>query len=349
MPSRPLLGVTMGDPAGVGPEIAVKALLNREISALCRPLLIGDAWVMRTAARDIVGADCRINSLAAVPEFRDAAGILNVLDLACVDPDKFEYGRVSAMCGEAAYRSVAKAIELALAGEISGTVTNPLNKEALNLAGRHYAGHTEIFSALTGAGDCAMLLMDERLRVIHVTTHIPLRLASERLSRERILAVIRLGEAAVRRFGPERPRIGVAGFNPHSGENGLFGSEEREIIAPAVAEALAEGFAVQGPLPADTIFAKALGGAFDLVVAMYHDQGHIPLKLLGFRYDAARDAWPDLLGVNITLGLPIIRASVDHGTAFDRAGRNQANPDSLVYAIKCAARLAGDRPEETGR
>jgi 4-hydroxythreonine-4-phosphate dehydrogenase len=339
----------MGDPAGIGPEIAVKTLLNPEIRGICRPLLIGDAGAMRTAARDIVKIGCEINAVSGVGQMRDLPGTLDVLDLACLDMGKFALGRVSAQCGEAAFRSVAKAIELALAGKIQATVTNPLNKEALNLAGRHYAGHTEIYASLTGAKNYAMLLMGEKLRVIHATTHVPLREVPGRLTRERILAVIRLGEAAMRKFGLARPRLVLAGLNPHAGENGLFGREEIEIIGPAAAEARAGGLDVTGPLPPDTVFAKALGGAFDLVVAMHHDQGHIPLKLLSFKYDAEQDAWSDMLGVNITLGLPVIRASVDHGTAFDQAGKNRANPNSLIYAIKCAAELAGNAPPDPAK
>lgn len=340
MSNRPLLGVTMGDPAGVGPEISLKVLALPEIRAVCVPLLIGDAAFMSWAAETVGDGRCRINAVSDPSEALDRDGVINVLDQKTVDLERFAFGKVSAMCGDAAFQAVAKAIELALAGALAGTVTNALNKEAMNLAGHKYDGHTEIYARLTGTRHYAMLLADERLRVIHATTHIPMAAVSSRLTRERIGEVIRLGDAAVRKFGVARPRIAVAGYNPHAGENGLFGTEEIEIIAPAVAEAKEAGFDVSGPLPPDTVFCKAAGGAFDLVVAMYHDQGHIPMKLLSFKFDARTMTWSDMRGVNITLGLPIIRTSVDHGTAFEAAGKGTANPNSLIYAIKCAAMLA---------
>ena len=340
MNERPILGITMGDPAGIGPEIAVKSLLRSQTYRKCRPLIIGDAGVVAYTAERILEARCRINAVDAPDKARFEPGVLDVLDLGCVDIGKFKVGEVSPMCGDAAFKSVAKAIELAMAGHIHGTVTGPLNKEAMNKAGHHYNGHTEIYADLTGTRDYAMLLAGENLRVVHVTTHVAVAGVSERVTKDRVLKVIRLGNDAVKKFGVDTPRIAVSGLNPHAGENGLFGSEEGERIVPAIREAEAEGIIVSGPHPPDTVFCKAAGGAFDLVVAMYHDQGHIPMKLLSFKYDARTDTWSDMTGVNITLGLPIVRTSVDHGTAFEQAGRGQANPNSLIYAIDCGAMLS---------
>ena len=340
MAKRPVLGITMGDPAGIGPEISVKALMLQKIRSVCTPILIGDAAFMARVAKDVNKVDWKINAISNPSEAKDRDGIIDIIDQKTVDETDFKFGRVSAMCGEAAFAAVRKAIELALAGEIDGTVTNALNKEAINLAGHKYDGHTEIYADLTRSQNYAMMLADEKLRVVHCTTHIRMTEVAGRLTKERILEVIRLGDLAVRKFGVEKPRVAVAGYNPHAGESGLFGSEEIEIITPAVNAAKAAGYDVTGPVPPDTVFCKAAGGAFDLVVAMYHDQGHIPMKLLSFKFDAKTMKWSDMLGVNITLGLPIIRTSVDHGTAFGHAGMGLANPNSLIYAIECGALLA---------
>jgi len=340
--SLPLLAVTMGDPAGVGAEIAARALAERETHGLCRPLVIGDAGVMERAAR-LCGLDIAVNAVGDPAAGQYRPGTLDVLDLGVLGPGEHVYGKVTARQGEAAYRYVERAIELAMAGRVDGTVTGPINKESLNLAGHHYAGHTEIYAALTGTKDYAMMLADGDFRVVHVSTHVSLRQACDRVKAPRVLRVIELAEAALRQLGIEAPRIGVAGLNPHCGEAGLFGTEDEAEIRPAVERARARGIAAEGPLPADTIFSKMAGGLFDMVVAMYHDQGHIPTKLVGFKYDAAADTWGRMAGVNITLGLPIVRVSVDHGTAFDRAGTGTANPQSLVEAIHYAARFAKGR------
>ena len=285
----------------------------------------------------------KINVLDSPADARGSLGIIDVLPLSGIDLSDFAYGKLSAKCGEAAFRSVETAIKLALDGQLDGTVTAPLNKEAMNLAGHHYDGHTEIYAKYTGTDKYSMMLADGNLRVVHVTTHMPLVKVSEKLTIDRVLDVIRLGNNACLQLGIEKPRIGVSGFNPHAGENGLFGTEEQTAIGPAVETARAEGINAQGPFPPDTVFCRADGGEFDLVVAMYHDQGHIPLKLKSFIYDDKTKTWSGMTGVNITLGLPIVRASVDHGTAFENAGKNVASPQSMINAIEYGAMLAKGR------
>ena len=257
-----------------------------------------------------------------------------------VDIDKLERGKVSVMAGDAAFQYVKRVIELANAGEVDGTVTNAFNKEAVNLAGHHYSGHTEIYAEMTHTKKYTMMLAHENLRVVHVSTHCSLRDACDRVKKDRVLEVIRIANQACLDLGIEKPRVGVAGLNPHSGENGLFGREEIEEIIPAIEIARSEGITVDGPVPPDTIFSKARGGWYDIVVAMYHDQGHIPLKVIGFVYNQAEKKWDAVAGVNITLGLPIVRSSVDHGTAFDQAGQGVANELSLMNAIDYGIRLA---------
>ena len=336
--ARPVLGVTMGDPAGIGPEIAVRALADPAVRAAARPLVIGDARVVRQATGPArVGLPVR--ALAAVADARFDAGAIEVLDLANADPAAFTVGQVSALCGRAAYEYIERGVRLAQGGEIAGIVTAPINKEALAAAGVPHAGHTEILAELTGTRAYAMLLMGKELRVIHVTTHVALRRVPELCTRERVLRTIRLGDEAMRRLGLGTPRIAVCGLNPHAGESGLFGDEEQHAIGPAIVDARAAGIDATGPYPADTLMSRAAGGEFDCVVAMYHDQGHVPVKTLGFRYDESQKAWTGLSGVNVTVGLPILRVSVDHGTAFDRAGTGTANPESMVEAILVAASM----------
>ncbi len=255
----------------------------------------------------------------------------------------FEQGKVAAQCGHAAFISVTKAIELAMANEVDGTVTAPLNKEALNLAGHHFDGHTEIYAHFTGTKKYAMLLADDFLRVIHVSTHVPLRQACDLVKKARIKDVTELIADACRQFGIDNPKIGIAGLNPHASDGGLFGTEERDEIIPAVEELKAEGYNVEGPVPPDTLFAKAKCGKFDGCVAMYHDQGHIPFKVVGFNWDKETGQMSAAKGVNITLGLPIIRVSVDHGTAFDVAGKGVASPEALLLSIDYAMRMAQNR------
>jgi len=339
--SRPVLGITMGDPAGVGPEIAVKALGHKELYDICRPVIIGDAGVIKDAVR-ITGLPFTVNAAERVDVAGFQYGCIDVYDLENVDMKKLEYGKVSAMAGNAAFEAVRKVIGLAMDREIDATVTGPINKEAINLAGHHYSGHTEIYAHFTDTRDYTMMLADNDLRVVHVSTHVSLREACDRVKKDRVLKVIKLASDACRRMGIGEPRIGVAGLNPHAGENGLFGREEIDEIAPAVREAVASGINAEGPLPPDSIFSKAKGGWYDIVVAMYHDQGHIPLKLSGLRWNEETGRW-NTNGVNITLGLPIIRTSVDHGTAFDKAGLNEASEASLVSSMEYAVRLAENR------
>ncbi len=341
-PYRPLLAITSGDPAGIGPEIAAMTLAEKGIHQNCRPLIIGDACVIEDAVC-VCKLGLAVHAVSKPDEGRYRPGTVDVLDLGVMTPADHQYARVTAKQGDAAYRYVAKAIELAVAGEADATVTGPINKEALNLAGHHFAGHTEIYGTLTGTRDYAMMLADGKFRVVHVSTHVSLRQACDRVKTPRVLRVIELADAALRHLGIGKPRIGVAGLNPHCGEARMFGTEDEDEIRPAVEQAKSAGIAAEGPLPADTIFSKMAGGMFDIVVAMYHDQGHIPTKLIGFKYDQKTDTWGQMAGVNITLGLPIIRVSVDHGTAFDRAGKGTANPQSLIEAVRYAARFAMGR------
>lgn len=342
---RPILAVTMGDPASIGPEITVKALSRPEIYQICRPLVVGDACMLKNALTVTGLMDLDIHPVSAPGEAGYAPGIIDVLDMDLVRAEELPIGRVSAAAGEAAFRYVEKAITLAMEGDVDGTVTNAINKEAINLAGHHFSGHTEVYAAYTNTKKYTMMLCYGDLRVVHVSTHVSLREACDRVKKDRVLEVIQIAHQACRDLGIDRPRIGVAGLNPHSGENGLFGREEIEEIIPAIDAARVLGLDADGPVPPDTVFSKARGGWYDIVVAMYHDQGHIPLKLLGFVYNRERGAWEGVDGVNITLGLPIVRVSVDHGTAFDQAGSGMASPHSLISAIALAAHLARRRKE----
>ena len=340
MTDKLMIGITMGDPASIGPEITIRALADPAIFEHCRPLAVGDAAVME-AARSIAGReDIQIHPVHSVSECLFTPGIIDVYDLGIMDMEKLERGKVSAMAGEAAFQYVRTVIDLAMAGEIDATVTNALNKEAINLAGHHYSGHTEIYADFTHTKKYTMMLAHEDLRVVHVSTHVSLREACDRVKKDRVLEVIEIANQACRDLGIEKPKVGVAGLNPHSGEHGLFGREEIEEIIPAIEAARAEGIDADGPVPPDTVFSKARGGWYDIVTAMYHDQGHIPLKMAGFVYNQAEGKWDAVAGVNITLGLPIIRTSVDHGTAFDQAGMGTASPLSLINAIDYAVRLA---------
>jgi 4-hydroxythreonine-4-phosphate dehydrogenase len=339
---RPVLGVTMGDPAGIGPEIAAKALAEPEVREKSRALVIGDARVMAEAAR-IAHLRQTVRPIASVSEATFVSGCIEVLDLQNADPAAFTIGRVSAVCGRAAYEYIERGVRLCQEGAIAAIVTAPVNKEALAAAGVRHSGHTEILAELTGTKAYAMLLMGRELRVIHVTTHVALRRVPDLVTRERVARTIRLGHQAMQDLGMARPRIAVCGLNPHAGESGLFGDEEQVAIGPAIADARGEGIDATGPYPADTLMSRAAGGEFDCVVAMFHDQGHTPVKALGFRYDDSKKAWTGLSGVNVTVGLPILRVSVDHGTAFDRAGQGTANPESMVEAILVATDMARSR------
>jgi 4-hydroxythreonine-4-phosphate dehydrogenase len=305
--------------------------------------VIGDARILRRACAGLVLPELEVRTFppGRIPQPDEfSPGTINVLDLANADPAAVEHGAVSAAAGRAAYQYIETAIRLALEGKIQGTVTAPIHKLALNRAGVEFPGHTEIYAALTGTREYAMMLVEGDLRVAHVTGHLSLREAIDRIERKRILTVIRLTADMVRRLGIAHPRIAVAGLNPHAGEDGLFGREEQLEIAPAVADARALGIEAEGPLPPDTCFPRAAGGDYHAAVAMYHDQGHIPVKMRGFIWDRRRSGWSNVRGINVTLGLPVIRTSVDHGVAFDIAGQGIASEQSMVGAIELAARMA---------
>jgi len=340
---RPILGITMGDPTGIGPEIAAKVLSMEEVNKICSPLVVGDKGVMEQALEIARVKNLKVNPVREVEQAVFEYGTMNVFDLSNVDLMRLVHGKVSQMGGRAAFESITKVIELAMKGKIDATVTGPIHKEALNLAGHHYSGHTEIYAELTGTKNYAMMLVHGDFRVVHVTTHISLRKVCDLIKKDTILSTIKLAHEAMINLGIEEPRLGVAALNPHAGEGGLFGNEEIQAIEPAVKEAKDEGMDVEGPVPPDTIFAKARGGRYDAIIAMYHDQGHIPTKLLGFLWDEKAGQWSSIRGVNVTLGLPIIRTSVDHGVAFDKAGKGKADPGSLLEAIKMAVQMAENK------
>lgn len=335
----PILAITMGDPASIGPEIAVKALLQPAIHQICRPLLIGDAAVFQQIIQ-LLKLPAQVHAVNRIADARFDIGSIDVFDLGITDVSALQFGEIAAMCGEASFQAVKKAIELAMAGEVDATVTGPINKKSINEAGHHFAGHTEIYAHYTGTKKYAMLLVEDNINVIHVSTHVSLRQACDLVKHDRIVQVIELIVDGLKRLGKTNLKIGVAGLNPHSGDNGLFGTEDIEEIAPAVATARALGYDVEGPVPPDTMFAKAAMGAYGGVVAMYHDQGHIPFKLSGFKWNAEKQQMDSVKGVNITLGLPIIRTSVDHGTAFEIAGKGMASADAMILAIESAVQLS---------
>ncbi len=338
---RPLLGISVGDPSGIGPEIVARALALEEIYAICRPLVISDFGLMEDAVR-IAAVQLELNRISDPAEGRYELGCIDILDMHNVDMSRHVYKRITAENGKASFEYIKKVIDLAMAGRIDATVTGPIHKEAINQAGFHYAGHTEIYSDFTNTKDYAMMLADGDFRIVHVSTHVALREACDLVKKDRVLKVIHLTCDMLDRLGIENPKIAVAGLNPHAGEGGLFGAEEIDEIIPAIEAAKDEGINVVGPVPSDTVFSRARGGEYDAVVAMYHDQGHIAMKTAGFVYDK-KGTWSSISGVNVTLGLPIIRASVDHGVAFGKAGEGRANPQSMIQAIKMAAQLATDR------
>ncbi|OAT71666.1 4-hydroxythreonine-4-phosphate dehydrogenase PdxA [Parageobacillus thermoglucosidasius] len=327
---KPVIGITMGDAAGIGPEIIVKALQNTSIYEQCNPLVIGDAKILERATR-ITNSRLTINPISNVKEATYQYGTIDCIDLDLLPAD-LPFGQVSAAAGDAAFQFLKRAIELAKNGDIQAICTAPLNKEALHKGGHLYPGHTEILADLTGTQDYAMMLSSPKLKVIHITTHVGLIKAIEMINPDRTYKVIKLAHETLARAGKENPSIAVCGINPHAGENGLFGNgEEEEKLIPAIRQAQSEGINVTGPYPADTLFYRAVRGDFDIVVACYHDQGHAPIKVLGLE-----------AGVNITVGLKggIVRTSVDHGTAFDIAGKNLADERSMIEAIRVAVELA---------
>lgn len=342
MNRKPVIAITMGDPASIGPEIAVKALLNEKIYSICNPLLVGDAGVFHQIVT-LLNLPVTLHPVQQVREAKFSFGVIDVLDLHNVQSDQLRMGEISAMAGNASFEAVKKVIELALVKEVDATVTGPINKKSINEAGHHFAGHTEIYAHFTNTKKYAMLLVEDNMKVIHVSTHVSLRQACDLVKKERILQVTELLHKGLISLGEKNLKIGIAGLNPHAGDNGLFGTEDDQEILPAVQEAKAMGYDVEGPIPPDTLFAKAATGAYGGVVAMYHDQGHIPFKLAGFKWNAEKKQMDSVKGVNITMGLPIIRTSVDHGTAFEIAGKGIASADAMILAIESAVQLHNNR------
>jgi 4-hydroxythreonine-4-phosphate dehydrogenase len=336
---KPKIGISMGDPAGIGPEIIIKTLALKDVYNRCSPLVVGDAQTMQDEV-NALKSSLKIHAIQNVNDAKFEFGTVDVFDLKNVVTAELKPGVVTAMAGKAAFEAVIKNIELALANEIDATVTAPINKESIHKAGHKYSGHTEIYADYTGTKKFAMLLADENFRVIHVSTHVSLRQACDLCKKDRVFEVITLLDDACKKFGIENPRIAVAGLNPHAGENQLFGDEEVTEIIPAIEEANKLGYTVEGPFPPDTMFVKAVQGKFDGCIAMYHDQGHIPFKLEGFKWDNEKETMKSVKGVNITLGLPIIRTSVDHGTAFEIAGQGIASADAMLVAIDYAIVMA---------
>lgn len=326
---RPLLAITLGDPAGIGPEVTLKALAHAEVFERCRPLVIGDRRILERAAGWLGRALPPVEAVETPSQGEYAPDSLPLLDLHNADPAEIPVGQVRAEAGRAAVEYVFRACDLALADGVDGIVTAPLNKGAMHKAGFLYPGHTELLAERTKAERISMLLVGPKLRVVHVSTHVSLAEAIRRVTTERVLEVIGLAQRSCEALGIPQPHIAVAGLNPHASENGLFGNQEAEQVQPAIELARRKGWTVSDPQPPDTVFLRAVKGEFDIVVAMYHDQGHIPMKLLAF------DS-----GVNVSIGLPIIRTSVDHGTAFDIAGTGVAREESMLAAIDVAVQMA---------
>ena len=344
---KPVIAITLGDPAGIGPEIVAKTLADPETYRICNPLVVGDHHAVQMGI-DVARKNLSIHTITSASEAVFKPGVIDLIDLNNVDLDKLVMGKAAAMSGAASAQFVIRSADMALKHEVDAIVTAPLNKEAMHMGGYNYPGHTELLAEKSETKDYAMMLATGNLRVVHATTHIAFRDIPKLLTTERIYTTIQIAQNACLSLGIEKPRIAVAGLNPHSGDGGLFGDEEARIIEPAIKQAKNEGLDVDGPVPPDTVFGKAVGGQYDIVVAMYHDQGHIPVKLLGMRYDESAGAWESVSGVNITLGLKFIRTSVDHGTAYGKAGRKEgtANPDSLKEALQYAVRMAEARKNQ---
>ena len=330
MDDRPFVAITMGDPSGIGPEVTAKALMDRRVYQKCRPFVVGSASAMDDALR-IIRAPVSTHVAHSLEDVVGSPEAVDVLDLENLDFSAIEYGKISAVAGKASVEWILRAGEMAAAGQVQAIATAPINKEACSLAGYKDIGHMEIFQRQTGAKEVATMLMAGTLRVVHLTTHRSVRVACDYVTRPNVLAKIKLTAESFREWGFPSPRIGVAALNPHASDGGLLGDEEAKQIGPAVDEARAAGIDATGPVPADTVFTQAIDGKYDAVIAMYHDQGHIPIKV----HDWAKS-------VSVNLGLPFIRTSVDHGTAFDIAGKGVADHESMLEAIKVAVGLAGD-------
>ncbi len=343
---RKKIAITMGDPAGVGAEITVKALSKEEVYRQCIPIVIGDRAALEDAL-DFCNLKLELNEIQEPKEAKGLPGTIDYINLGLLQPYGWEYKKNSALCGDASFQYIIKGIELAKAKHVDAVATAPINKESLHMGGHKYSGHTEIFAEYTNTPKYAMLLAsgirsDRKLCVIHVSTHVSLKEACERVKKDRVVEVIKLADKGMKLLGFENPRIAVAGLNPHCSEEGLFGHEEADEIIPAIAAAKELGYDVYGPVPPDTVFVKSMGGESDVVVAMYHDQGHIPLKLCGFSMNPVTKQYTSMSGINCTIGLPIIRTSVDHGTAYGKAGEGRANEESMLDAIYAAVTIANN-------
>lgn len=342
MKERMKLAITMGDPAGIGGEIVVKALSHIDIYKECIPIVVGDRAVLEDALQ-FCDLPLELEEITHPEEAQGKFGKIDFIDLKLLKLGEWEYKKNSAACGKASFEYILHAIDLAMKGQVKAVVTAPINKKSLRMADIPYDGHTEIFAKYTGTEKFAMLLASKYLHVIHVSTHCSLREACDRVKKDRVYEVIRLADRGMRELGYANPKIVVAGLNPHSSENGLFGNEEDTEILPAIELARKNGIQVDGPEPPDTVFVKCQAGQYDIVVAMYHDQGHIPLKLSGFKFDLLSNKYESVSGINCTIGLPIVRTSVDHGTAFGKAGEGRANEESLREAIFAGVRMAENR------
>lgn len=342
---NPIIGITMGDPAGIGTEITVKMFKYEKIYSMCNPVLIGAKAALQDIMNILLINNLKLNCIKNIKDSILEDNVINLIDLDNIKSGDYEFGKINPITGGASGEYIAKAVQMAVDGEIDAIVTNPIHKESFALGGygKKYAGHTEMLADLTKTRKYTMMLAAGNLRVVHVSTHVSLKRAIEMVKKDRILKVIKIADDACALFGIQNPKIVVAGLNPHCGEGGLFGDEEIKEIIPAVDEARADGINVTGPSSADSVFAKALGGLYDVVVAMYHDQGHIPTKTVGFKWDKDSNSWGKIHGVNITLGLPIIRTSVDHGTAFGKAGKGSADYTSLFEALKYAVTMVENK------
>ena len=324
---KPVIAITMGDPCGIGPEVIAKALASGDVYHTCRPVVVGSSWSMEQAVK-LTGGLLKVREVESPVEAGTSPGVVDVVDTHNLDPRDITVGKVSPACGKAAMEWVSRAAELALDGQVSALATAPVNKEAASLAGYKSIGHMELLQEISGAQDVATMLMSGRLRVVHLTTHRSLRVACDYVTRDRILGKLELTHRSFGQWGIPSPRIGVAALNPHGSDGGLLGNEEAEQIAPAVEEARRKGINAYGPVPADVVFHQAIQGVYDVTLAMYHDQGHIPVKVHGFEES-----------ITANLGLPFLRTSVDHGTAFDIAGKGIAQHRSMLEAISLAVTL----------
>lgn len=338
---KPKIGITMGDPGGVGPEIAIKGIMNPVIRKVCHPYIIGDRLALERAMKALDFEGLIVEKAIENGELpKTGDNEIPLINLRKMESCSWRFGEINKACGEASFEYIRYGIKLAMEKRLDGIVTGPINKEAIKLAGHDFSGHTEILAHFTKTKRFRMLLVSEKLKVIHVTTHASMRNVCDMIKKERVYETITLADETLRLLGVEKPRIGIAGFNPHCSENGLFGDEEALEIIPGIEKARERNINVVGPISPDIVFSKAVGGEYDIVVAMYHDQGHIPIKLLGFEMNPETHLFSNMKGVNCTVGLPIIRTSVDHGTAFDIAGKGIANESSLIEAILLAAKMA---------